>query len=303
MPAAPPGVSVCVCTYRRPELLERLLVALEGQQTDGAFAFEVVVVDNDPDRSAESVVERRAPASPTAVRYAHEPQRNISLARNRAVAMAAGALLALIDDDELPQRDWIARLVSELTRTGADGVMAPVVPVFPAGAPQWLLRGRFLHRRRHASGTQVGAADTRTGNALLRRTLFGSGELWFDPAFGRTGGEDSDFFTRQIAMGRRFVWCDEAAVTEDVPRDRWSASFHVRRLWRSGTLSGEWIRQGRRPVRLVGRSALLLSACLAAAPLSLLVRKHLRVRLLQKLAYSAGVVTAFGGWSPLRVRD
>ncbi len=300
---AMPRVSVCVCTYRRPELLDRLLAVLERQQTDGAFDVEVIVVDNDPDASARAVVERRAPGSPVPLVYGHEPQRSISLARNRAVAMATGSLLALIDDDEFPQPDWLVHLVEALNTSGADGVMAPVVPVLPAGAPQWLRRGRFLHRRRHATGTLVGAADTRTGNALLRRTLFPEGALSFDPAFGRTGGEDSDFFSRQLAAGKTFAWCDEAAVMEDVPEDRWTARFHVGRLWRSGTLSGEWIRQGRRPVHLVGRSLIVLSACAAVAPLSLLARKHLRVRLLQKLAYSAGVLTAFGGWSPLRVRD
>ena len=42
-----PHVAVCICTYRRPKLLFRLLEALSAQETDGQFTFSVVVVDND----------------------------------------------------------------------------------------------------------------------------------------------------------------------------------------------------------------------------------------------------------------
>jgi hypothetical protein len=40
-------VCVCICTFRRPLLLKRLLEALEKQQTENAFTFSVVVADND----------------------------------------------------------------------------------------------------------------------------------------------------------------------------------------------------------------------------------------------------------------
>src|SRR5438045_903343 len=86
-------ISVCICTYRRPALLGRLLDAMCGQIADPTFAFEIVVVDNDERRSAEAVVTERAARSPVDIRYDCEPQRNISLARNRAVKTANGNLV------------------------------------------------------------------------------------------------------------------------------------------------------------------------------------------------------------------
>ena len=46
-------ISVCVCTYKRPEYLKRLLMSLTEQVIADDFLFEVVVVDNDLQASAQ----------------------------------------------------------------------------------------------------------------------------------------------------------------------------------------------------------------------------------------------------------
>ena len=49
-------ISVCVCTYKRPHLLKRLLKELLRQDTGGLFSYSIVVADNDEARSAEATV-------------------------------------------------------------------------------------------------------------------------------------------------------------------------------------------------------------------------------------------------------
>lgn len=49
-------ISVCVCTFKRADLLRRLLDRLEYQQTDGLFTYSAVVSDNDGMESAREVV-------------------------------------------------------------------------------------------------------------------------------------------------------------------------------------------------------------------------------------------------------
>jgi glycosyltransferase involved in cell wall biosynthesis len=296
-------ISVCVCTYQRPTLLARLLEALAAQVTDATFAFDVVVVDNDVNESSKEVVRGFATRSSMTIIYDCEPERNISLTRNRAIRNATGNLVAFIDDDECPGREWLRDLRRTLRDSSADGVLAPVLPDFPPEAPQWLRNGRVFHRKRHATGSRIGASDARTGNVLLDRSVFADGHVWFDPAFGRTGGEDSDFFSRQFRSGRVFVWCDEAVAYETVPPERWTAAFHIKRLWRSGTISGERMRDGRLPSTLVARNLVGLGACAIAMPVSFVLPKHIWMRVAQKFAYCAGVVTAYLGLSMFRHRD
>jgi succinoglycan biosynthesis protein ExoM len=298
-------ISICVCTFRRQVLLQRLLEVLAQQGTDQTFTYDVVVVDNDEERSSESIVRRVAEESRVEISYHCEPDRNISLTRNRAIRNARGNLIAFIDDDESPGATWLGLLHATYVSCGSDGVLAPVVPDFPAAAPSWLRKAGIFSRRRWTTGTPIGEGDGRTGNVLLRKSLFTEGGCWFDPAFGRTGGEDSDFFHRQFERGGLFVWCDEAVVTESVPPERWTAGFHIKRLLRAGTTDGEMMRSGKLPSDgLIARNLIILCLCAAATPLSLiLLPKHVWMRVAQKLAYCSGVVSAYLGFSILRYRD
>src|SRR5687767_8794563 len=96
-------ISICVCTYRRPELLQRLLNEIQLLRTNALFTYSVVVVDNDDRQSAREVVNRVNATSKVAIIYDVEPERSISLARNRSVRLADGDLIAFIDDDEFPE--------------------------------------------------------------------------------------------------------------------------------------------------------------------------------------------------------
>ena len=44
--------------------------------------------------------------------YAVEPERNIALARNRALSLARGEKLAFIDDDEMASPFWLSTLLA-----------------------------------------------------------------------------------------------------------------------------------------------------------------------------------------------
>ena len=117
-------VVVCICTYKRAEGLTRLLEAIGQQDTAGLFTYSVVVVDNDRSESARSVVGSVSTGSAQRVSYFCEPQQNISLARNKAVKSARGEFVALIDDDEWPQDDWLLRMYKH-SASGQTACLAP----------------------------------------------------------------------------------------------------------------------------------------------------------------------------------
>jgi succinoglycan biosynthesis protein ExoM len=227
-------ITVCVCTFKRPALLQALLSALSAQETDGCFSYSVVVVDNDCQRSAAAICEEFRNGSSVALLYDVEPEQNIALARNRAIRHAVGQLVALIDDDEVPGRDWLWTLHRALRQHQASGVLGPVFPSYEAEPPRWVIKGRFHERPQHESGAVLDWKNTRTGNAIICRTVFEGIAEPFRPAFGM-GGEDRDFFRRMIALGHRFVWCAEAPVWETVPAARCTRSFMLRRALLRGT--------------------------------------------------------------------
>src|SRR5436853_7603472 len=69
-------ISVCVCTYKRPDFLKRLLKELNSQITNGLFTHSIVVADNDRLRSAETIVSDFAASSHVPITYCVEPRQN-----------------------------------------------------------------------------------------------------------------------------------------------------------------------------------------------------------------------------------
>jgi O-antigen biosynthesis protein len=96
------AVSVIIVSRHRPAALLRCIVGL-GQQDHRNF--EVIVVA-DP-KAAEAVS-----ALPQPIKLISFDQANISAARNLGLAQAAGAVVAFIDDDAVPEPSWLSRLVA-----------------------------------------------------------------------------------------------------------------------------------------------------------------------------------------------
>lgn len=227
------GVSICICTFRRPHLLDALLASLQHQDMD-ASGVEIVVTDNDPAGSATQVLGHWMASSRFRLVRLHEPTPNISVARNSCVGASNGDFLAFIDDDEIPHQDWLPKLLATQREHDADVVLGPVLSALPPETPGWILDGKFFDRPRHETGAAVSLHDARTGNVLVRRQLLQGVPGPFDPDFGRTGGEDTLLFSKLLDGGARMIWCDEAIVTERVGPDRTRLGWLLRRSFRAG---------------------------------------------------------------------
>lgn len=296
-------ISVCICTYKRPNLLKRLLNELDRQCTKGLFDYSIVVVDNDKLKSAQDVILSFQRVTKLNVKYCIEPEKNIALARNKAIENAKGELVAFIDDDEFPISTWLLELYNTYKKLAADGVLGPVKPYFDQEPPEWLVKGRFCERKEYPTGTHLHWGETRTGNVLLDRRLFDK-EDRFGVEFGKTGGEDVELFKKMINQGRVFVWCNEAIAYETVPPERWKRLFHIKKSLRIGGLTGEKARKGE-----LGGGVIYLKVLSAlciygtALPFSFLISQCIGMRCLSKAAYNFGWVFGFLGLTILRERD
>ena len=292
-------VTVCVCTFKRPVLLQRLLEELARQETDGSFTYSVVVADNDHAQSAKHVVETFDAASPIRAVYCIEPEQNIARARNKTLEHAQGDYIAFIDDDEFPSKAWLKNLLQTCEQLGADGVLGPVKPHFEEPPPKWATQGRFFERPTHETGYRIDLKEARTGNVLFARRILGGINEAFRPQFG-TGGEDVDFFTRMMEKGRVFVWCNEAPVFESVPPSRCRRSYLLKRA----------LLRGRNSLKNpAGRAGNVVKSLLAVPfyalvllPL-LLAGQHVFLKYLIKLSDHGGRLLALVGLNPIRERE
>jgi glycosyltransferase involved in cell wall biosynthesis len=280
-------ISVCICTFKRPDFLARLLKELASQETGGQFTYSIVVAENDCLRSAESCVAKFAAASEIPILYCVEPRQNIALARNKAVENAKGDFIAFIDDDEFPAKNWLLSSFQACEKYQVDGVVGPVKRHFDKKPPKWVVEGNFYERPTYATGFVIDWSQGRTNNVLLRSRTIVPGEQPFRPEF--RSGEDQDFFRRAIARGHAFIWCNEAQVFEVVPPVRWNRSFMLRRALLQGTVTVLHPNFGAREVL---KSLLAVPLYYAALPFALVLAHHCFMTLLIKLCTHVGQLLA-----------
>jgi glycosyltransferase involved in cell wall biosynthesis len=178
--------SICIATYDRPEVLDKVLKSIFDQRT--TFDFEVIVVD-DGGASAIGLC-RKYP-----IRYARidrEPKyRNPSVARNLAYKMATGDVLICQSDDVVHQGDdAIQRLVSDLHE--GEFLIATVWNVNEQG---------------EVVGLREWPRITQLTGPLNRRPLLFLGSVWREDMYA-VGGNDEDF----TSPGREDDWLAQCLI-------------------------------------------------------------------------------------------
>ena len=290
------AVVVAVCTFQRPALLAALVEHLAPQLR--AAGATLVVVDNDPAGSARTVVDVAATAG-VELRYEAETRPGIPFARNRALDTAGGAeLVAFTDDDVRPADGWLAALVDRQRETGADVVTGPVRFVFPDGAPRWSAGAHCFRTRTPAAADP--SAWPITSNVLLRTATLRQHGIRFDEGYRLAGGSDTQLFRRLGAAGATFAWADGAVVDEQVPAERATVGWAVRRSYRTGNTATlcDVEERGRGPVaRSTTRAAARWAWWGARAAAGAVARRDAEgaVRAASSLARAAGLVSGLTG--------
>lgn len=230
-------VAVCICTFRRPRQLARLLSALRVISRPPSTSF--VIVDNDgEDPAIEALIADFRAAADAPVEYLVERRQGISAARNTAVAVArrVGArAIAMLDDDEWPSPDWLLKLVATREVSGAAIVGGPVEPVFDSNH-------RVSKKFENLWSVRKGRLEGKlyvycTCNCLIDLTAVASlGDRPFPEEFGMSGGEDAVFFRRLFFAGFGMAWAEEAVVFEEVPAERAHLGWMRQRWYRHGNV-------------------------------------------------------------------
>ncbi len=224
-------ISVCLCTFQRPQVFDTLL-SIEQQQLPDNVELEISVADNDAQGSGQAAIARFQQQSTIPVQYEIQPQKNISFARNTTLKNATGEWVIFIDDDEIAAPDWVAQLWACAQSYQADAVLGRVIIHYPENTPTWILEGDYFQKYTAPTGTEVRVGST--CNALVRRRSLPDSPNSFDPNYGITGGGDTHLFNRLYRHGGKIVTCREAIVSETVEPERLNQDYLLRKATRIG---------------------------------------------------------------------
>lgn len=234
-----PAISVVVCTRDRARRLAACLDHLARARGACGRASEIIVVDNGSQDDTRDVVSAHAESLP--IRYVLEAQPGLSMARNRGIAAARGALVAFTDDDCNVDRDWMQAIVDAFASRPKLAILGGMVA--PASGED-----EAVSLRTHAQTKDVLSADailaTMSGcNMAFRRDVF-ERVGGFDPAFGKGrrigSAEDLDLMYRALRRGLSIVYLPHVVVRHAHGRDSEVAVAEVKREYVRGRGAFYW---------------------------------------------------------------
>jgi succinoglycan biosynthesis protein ExoM len=224
--------SICIATYKRPELLKELLASLYAQDLDEGVNLEIIVVDNDTEESARSICSGFSNTNRISLYYLTQPEKNISLTRNMAVKKATGEYILFADDDVVAIPKWVQYHINTMEKFNADIVIGRAISDFEVEVPEYIKNQGVFNTPCAETGSPV--IRLYTGNSALRAKLIRDMDEPFDPALGIMGGEDGKLFQTLILDGAKAVCCFEAVVAELIPKESSTLKWILNRSFRQG---------------------------------------------------------------------
>jgi glucosyl-dolichyl phosphate glucuronosyltransferase len=234
------GLSVVVCTHNRPRDLERCLEALARLDDEP----EIIVVDSASRPSCENLVARYARLVPN-LRYVREEAPGLSRARNTGVAHATQGIVAFVDDDAAPRRDWSRRIAASFDDPSIGCVGGACAAAFEdeAARPRWLSDRllQFAGITRFGSNAREArsSAEWPFGANIAFRAEVLRSERPFPEELGRCGttllsGEEYAVIEAVRAEGWK-IWLEPNAIVDHaVHEERCRSRYYWRRLWWAG---------------------------------------------------------------------
>jgi len=276
-------VLICIPTFQRPKMLKRLLDVIAGLETSADIS--VLVADNDVRQRAGLDLCLGLEDYRWRLTAVIAPERGIAQARNVLIEYALTSdaeFVAMIDDDEWPEKHWIDQLLKTAHATGADIVQGSV------------LFGTHADIRRPTGPVAMAQG---AGNLLIRRSVLEEMTApWFDPQFGLSGGEDRELFIRLKRAGKRFAWSDEARAHSAVPATRAGLAWLLRRSYSTGN-SDMRVLMKHHPSQIIAEMLKILASLLLSPLLAVILAPspNRRAIPLKKLFRAAGKLSALFG--------
>jgi glycosyltransferase involved in cell wall biosynthesis len=293
-----PYGSVVIPTFNSAERLPKVLVAL-AEQSAPDRSFEVVVVDNASTDGTAAVAEldpstRRLRDRGIQVRVIAEPRQGLTSARIAGVKETRGNVICFLDDDNLPDYDFVANGIATFSKGTLGLAISSVRPSWEVLPPPSIVRRRHLLAVNDYMGDKVlefGAtptlAPTIGAGMWIRRSVFIAAvpcdhpELLLPDRVGRrlASGGDIELGILVGRAGYNRIYFPTLRLVHEIPRRRLETAYLCKLI--EGIIRSEMtllekygdFKFGSRE-RIIG--LLRLSAAVCAVPALAVMRSDMR---------------------------
>ena len=298
-------VTVCICTKDRPAYVRQCLNGLRNQSAP-ATSFEVVIVDSGSSVANASILTSMVQSVPC-VTLIREDRPGLSRARNAGARIARGQYIAFIDDDAVPDTNWLEaiRQAASTTAEAPALIGGRILPVWEADLPRWWpasLRGvltlvEYLGEGEYGSAALPAGAEPYGANVTVRRAdLLQIGG--FSERAGRRGpellsDEDVQLAKRLQNAGKSVRYDSRITVWHHIQANRMNVNWLLSRLYWQG-VSTVRTRRALGDSRWVWRQLLRrIAVCVVFLPARIVPRESsVLLSLRWRFAYSQGFIKA-----------
>jgi glycosyltransferase involved in cell wall biosynthesis len=256
-----PKISIIISTYNRVDKLVAVLQRLCDQRNIENFRFEVIVVDNNSTDNTMQAVQDYSEKSK--VFYYNEPQQGLGYVRNAGFSLSNGKYIAYLDDDALPNPNWVQAIAELIDEYHPDCICGPIFPYYTSESPAWFKDEYEI--RSHGDRIKwldVGKEGSGSNMIWKREVLEDLGRV--NVKLGMSGeyiggGEDTDLFFRywQLPKRKGILYSPNLEVKHWVPPYKFNPKYWLKRQYAAGVAASE-IRKDEKLVKRIFKTIRLI---------------------------------------------
>ncbi|MBL7258174.1 glycosyltransferase family 2 protein [Paractinoplanes lichenicola] len=228
--------SVVIPTHseRRWASLQRTVASAQQQKTTPAEI--IIVVDHNP-----AMFERVKAEFPGVTVLENTSLRGASGNRNTGAFHARSELIAFLDDDTVAHPTWLENLARPFGNPAVVGAGGLIVPAWERTRPSWMPDELLWTVGVSYAGMPTSVAEIRnvwSASMMVRREAFlkvGGFRVGFGKLGDQNRPEDTELCLRISAeTGGHWMYVPDSVIEHDVPLDRSTFRFFLRRCYAEG---------------------------------------------------------------------
>ncbi len=186
-------LTIAIITRNRPDMFAKCLKSIINQSING---YTVLVIDNDKNNTARSVVNKYLLNSTIKFKYVNETNIGYANARNCAIKNCSTRYLGFVDDDCILDKNWVKTGMGSIVKNGVAWVVGESIDQCMSnsfGVLENYLRNYWRNQcyvNRYLEDPLPFHLDTK--NVILDAQFLKSSNIYFDTKFNIYGGEDAD---------------------------------------------------------------------------------------------------------------